>query len=41
MLTLMNTYAISPLRVMFHIGLVGHIVLRVRQYTDVSIYILC
>ena len=37
-LTLMNTYATSPLRVMFHIVVGGHVVLRARQYTNVSIY---
>ena len=38
-LTLMNAYATSPLHVMFHIVLVGHVVLRARLYTNVSIYI--
>ena len=42
MLTLMNTYATSPLRVMFHIGVVGgHGMLHVvRQYTNVCVYII-
>ena len=40
MLTLMNTYATSPLRVMFHIVVGGHGMLHVvRQYTNVSVYI--
>ena len=39
MLTLMNTYATSPLHVMFHIVIVGHVVLRARLYTNVSIYV--
>ena len=39
MLTLMNAYATSPLHVMFHIVIVGRVVLRARKYTNVSIYI--
>ena len=38
-LTLMNAYATSPLHVMFHIVIVGHVVLRARLYTNVSIYV--
>jgi hypothetical protein len=40
MLTLMNTYATLPLRVMFYIVVVGHGMLHVRQYTNVWVYII-